>query len=154
VSEMRERLARAQALNESRPPARTGALPAIPGVPPQVTTVLMRLLAGGPLSASEAGLAIGVSKPTAKRYMSAMRDAGAVTMTGGGRGSRWRLTGPAQSAAPELEKYTTIAELAEAAHDGLVPGMTEEQREVLEQVWQIAHRPRLTVIEGGGGDSQ
>ena len=154
VSEMRERLARAQALNESRPPARTGALPVIPGVPPQVTAVLMRLLAGGPLSASEAGLAIGVSKPTAKRYMAAMRDAGAVTMTGGGRGSRWRLTGPAQSAAPELEKYTTIAELAEAAHGGRIPGMTGEQREVLEQVWQIAHRPRLTVIEGGGGDSQ
>ena len=160
VSEMRARLAAARERNEAEAdgaPVRHQAVlavpPEVPGVPLEAVAVLMRLLAGGPLSASEAGLAIGVSKPTAKRYMAAMRDAGAVTMTGGGRGSRWRLTRPAPSAAPELERYTTIAELAEAAHDGLVPGMTGEQREVLEQVWQIAHRPRLTVIEGGGGDS-
>jgi hypothetical protein len=153
-SALRERLAHVREQNKGRPlPAGSGALPEVPGVPPEATAVLARLLAGGPLSASEAGLAIGVSKPTAKRYMAAMRDAGAVMMTGGGRGSRWRLTRPALPAAPEMDRYTTIAELAEAAHDGLVPGMTDEQREVLEQVWQIAHRPRLTVIKGGG-DSQ
>jgi DNA-binding transcriptional ArsR family regulator len=157
-SVLRERLAHVREQNEGHPlPAGTGTLPVVPGVPPEAVAVLMRLLARGPLSASEAGLAIGVSKPTAKRYMAALRDAGAVTMTGGGRGSRWRPSGPvppaAASASPEVERYTTLAELAEAAHDGRVPGMTGEQRELLEQVWQIGHRPRLTVITGGG-DSQ
>jgi DNA-binding transcriptional ArsR family regulator len=153
VSEMRERLAAARERNEAAADGAPVRHQTVPGVPPEAVAVLMRLLAGGPLSASEAGVAIGVSKSTAKRYMAAMRDAGAVTMTGGGRGSRWRLIRPAQSAAPESERYTTIAEMAEAAHDGRIPGMTAEQREVLDQVWQIAHRPRLTVIQGGGGDS-
>ena len=31
---------------------------------------------------------------------------------------------------------------------------TDEQREVLEQAWQIAHRPRLTLLQGGGGSGQ
>jgi hypothetical protein len=39
-------------------------------------------------------------------------------------------------------------------HDGLVPDVTDEQREVLEQVWQIAHRPRLTLLQGSGGRGQ
>ena len=34
-------------------------------------------------------------------------------------------------------------------HDGLVDA-DDEQREVLEQAWQIACRPRLTLVQGGG----
>jgi hypothetical protein len=114
----------------------------------------MRLLAAPEgTTAPQAGLALSRSAETARAYLNALRDQGIAEMTGGGRGSRWRLIGPVPPAAPQSERYTTIAELAEAAHDGLVPGMTGEQREVLEQVWQIAHRPRLTVIQGGGGDT-
>jgi DNA-binding transcriptional ArsR family regulator len=159
-SALRERLAHVRELNEGRPlPAGTGALPgavlpAIPGVPPEIASGLARVLASGALPASAAGQALGMSKSAAHRYLSALREAGVAETTGTGRAIKWRLVRPEPPAAPERSAYTTIAELAEAAHGGLVPGVTDEQREVLEQVWQIAHRPRLTVLHGGGGGGQ
>jgi hypothetical protein len=51
----------------------------------------------------------------------------------------------------------TIEDLAQAVHDGLVDA-SEEQRAVLEQAWQIARRPYLTLVpplpEDDGGDGQ
>ena len=32
--------------------------------------------------------------------------------------------------------------------------LVNEQREVLEQAWQITQRPRLTLLQGGGGGGQ
>jgi hypothetical protein len=150
---LRDRLAHVRELNEDRPlPA--GALPLVPGVPPADMVVLLRLLASPDgTTAALAGQALGKSKSLAHEYLTALRDRGVATLTGGGRGSRFRLARHDRPAGPEAAAYTTIAELAEAVHDGLVPGVTGEQREVLEQVWQIAHRPRLTVIRGGGDAS-
>jgi DNA-binding IclR family transcriptional regulator len=93
-----------------------------------------------------------MSKSAAHRYLSALREAGVVETTGAGRAIRWRLAG-ATSAAAQPQPYTTIEALAQAVHDGLVDA-TDEQREVLEQAWQIAQRPRLTLLQGGGGGGQ
>jgi hypothetical protein len=96
-----------------------------------------------------------MSKSAAHRYLSALREAGVVETTGTGRAIKWRLVCAAPPVVPDPPAaYTTIAQLAEAVHDGRVPGVTDEQRAVLEQVWQIAHRPRLTVLQGGGGGAQ
>ena len=78
-----------------------------------------------------------MSKSAAYDYLSALREAGVVETTGAGRAIKWRLVG-ATSAAAQPQPYTTIEALAQAVHDGLVDA-TDEQREVLEQVWQIAH---------------
>jgi DNA-binding transcriptional ArsR family regulator len=147
-SGLRERLAHVRELNDSHPvPGGTGTLPVVTGVPPEVVAGLVRALATGPLSAAAAGLALGMSKSAAHRHLAALHQAGMVEKArGGGRSAGWQLAG--QDAAPA---YTTIAQLAEAVHDGLVPDVTDEQREVLEQVWQIAHRPRLTLLQGSGG---
>ena len=91
----------------------------------------------------------GMSKSAAHRYLSAMRDAGLVELEGTGNSVGWRLAAQQQQAAPP--QYTTLVELAEAVHDGGAPA-TDEQRAVLEQVWQITHRPHLTILQGGGGD--
>ena len=126
----------------------------VPGVPREVMPALLRLL-GSPegTTASLVGQATGKSKSVAHEYLTALRDHNIATLTGGGRGSRFRLARPVPPAVPQPAAYTTIAELAEAVHDGLVPGVTDEQQEVLEQVWQIAHRPRLTLLHGGGGNA-
>jgi predicted ArsR family transcriptional regulator len=107
----------------------------------------------GPLSASEIGLAVGMSKSAVQRYLAPLADIGAVAKTGRGRATKWQLTmldrpTGKQPHAGNHEPYTTIEALAEAVHNGLVAA-TPEQREVLEQAWQIAHRPRLTLIQGG-----
>jgi DNA-binding transcriptional ArsR family regulator len=151
-SGLRERLAHVRELNEDHPlPAARGPLPAVPGVPPEVAAGLVRVLARGPLSAAAAGLALGMSKSAAHRHLAALHQAGVVEKArGGGRSAGWQLAG--HDAAPPA--CTTIAQLAEAVHDGLVPDVTDEQREVLEQVWQIAHRPRLTLLQGSGGLGQ
>ena len=126
----------------------------VPGVPPEDMPVLLRLLASPEgTTAALAGQALGKSKSLAHEYLTALRDRNIAQLTGGGRASRFRLARHDPPAGPEASAYTTIAELAEAVHDGLVPGVTGEQREVLEQVWQIAHRPRLTVLQGGGDAS-
>jgi DNA-binding transcriptional ArsR family regulator len=151
-SALRERLAKVQALNEDRPlPAGAppgGAPPVVPGVPPEIAAGLVRVLAGGALPASAAGQALSMSKSAAHRHLSALREAGVVETTGAGRAIKWRLVGAAQP-----QPYTTIEALAQAVHDGLVDA-TDEQREVLEQAWQIAQRPRLTLLQGGGGSRQ
>ena len=141
-SALRERLAKVQALNEDRPlPVGAppgGALPVVSGVPPEIAAGLVRVLAGGALPASAAGQALGMSKSAAHRYLSALREAGVVETTGACRAIKWRLVG-ATPAAAQPQPYTTIEALAQAVHDGLVDA-TDEQREVLEQAWQITQR--------------
>jgi DNA-binding transcriptional ArsR family regulator len=153
---LRERLAKVQELNGERPlaegPLPGGTLPLLPGVPPEIVAGLVRVLASGALPASAAGLALGMSKSAAHRYLAALREAGVVETTGTGRAIKWRLV-RAGPAAAQAQPYTTIEALAQAVHDGLVDA-TDEQREVLEQTWQIARRPRLTVLQGGGGSGQ
>ena len=107
MSEMRARLAAARERNETAPgstpgsaPVRAGALPIIPGVPPQVMAVLYPLLASGRASAAAAGLRLGVSKTTAYEYLAAMRDYGYAELAGGGRSSGWQL--PEQPEVPGL----------------------------------------------------
>jgi DNA-binding transcriptional ArsR family regulator len=152
-SGLRERLAHVRELNEGHPlpaGATLGAvLPPIPGVPPEIAAGLVRLLAGGPLPASAAGQPLGMSKSAAHRYLAALRGAGVVETTGTGRAIKWRLVRAAPAAASP-QPYTTIEALAQLVHDGLVDA-TDEQREVLEQAWQVGHRPHLTVVQGGGG---
>ena len=179
ANEMRARLAAARERNETastatRPAPAPVATPAattpqaVPGVPAEATAVLMRLLASPEgTTASEAGAVLGKSKETTREYLAVLRDRELAELTGGGRGSRWRLirTEPAAGDVSKITndhedadlgdpgpQYTTLVELAESVHDGGTP-VTDEQRAVLEQVWQITHRPRLTVIQGGGGDA-
>jgi len=88
-------------------------------------------------------------------FQPTLRDQGIAEKTGGGRGSRFRLVRswpPAEPpAAAESRPYTTIEALAQAVHDGLVDA-SDEQRAILEQAWQIANRPCLTLLQGGGSD--
>lgn len=152
-SALRERLANVRKLNEDRPLAAGAsvgaALPVIPGVPSEIAAGLVRVLASGALPASAAGQVLGMSKSAAHRYLSALREAGVVETTGTGRAIRWRLVRPA-SAAAEPRPYTTIEALAQLVHDGVIEA-EPEQREILEQAWEISHRPRLRVVRGGGG---
>ena len=114
--------------------------------------MLMRLLAAPEgTTASAAGLALGKSKSSALDYLTALRDQGIAEKTGSGRGSRFRLVRAEPPAAPEPRPYTPIEAFAQAVHDGLVDA-GDEQRAVLEQAWQIANRPRLTILQGSGGD--
>ena len=119
----------------------------VPGVPPEVVAGLVRVLADGPLSATAAGLALDMSKSAAHRHLAALHQAGVVEKTrGAGRSAGWQLA----SQHPGPPQYSTLEDLAQAVHDGLVEA-DDEQRAVLEQVWEIANRPRLTLIQGGGG---
>ena len=148
-SGLRERLARVHTLNEDRPAPVRHHRP-IPGVPPEVMPVLMDLLAAPEgTTAGLAAQAIGKSKSSAHNYLTALRDQGLAEAYGGGRGSRFRLTRPA-GADPAERKYQTFADLADAAHDGRVPDLADDQQELLEQVWQIVHRPNLRLVEGEG----
>jgi hypothetical protein len=145
-SGLRERLAHARELSQGRPlSAGPGALPAVPGVPPAVVAVLLPMLASGRL-----GLALGISKTAAFRHLSAMRQCGVAEQAGTGRGAGWRL---APRPDDTRRHYTTIEDLAQAVHDGLVEA-DDEQRAVLEQALQIASRPRLTLLQGGGHGGQ
>ena len=152
VSEMRARLAAARERTEAAPGSAPARPRAVPGVPPEAMAVLMRLLAAPEgTTAGAAGLALGKSKSSAHDYLAALRDRGIAEKTGGGRGSRFRLARAEPPAAPEPRPYTTIEALAQAVHDGLVDA-SDEQRAVLEQAWQIANRPGLTLLHGGGSD--
>ena len=144
-SALRERLAHARELNEGRPlPAVPRALPVVPGVPPEVAADLVRVLASSRLSSSAAGQALGMSKSAAHRYLAALRDAGVVEMAGIGKSVKWQVAGRAAVGAEPAE-YMTIEALAQAMHEGLVDA-NEEQRAVLEQAWQIARRPQLSLV--------
>jgi DNA-binding transcriptional ArsR family regulator len=148
-SGLRERLARARALNEEHPAPVRHHRP-VPGVPPEVMPVLMDLLAAPEgTSAGLAAMAIGMSKSTAKNYLTALRNAGLAEAYGAGRGARWRLV-RSRAEDPAERKYQTFADLADAAHAGQMPDLTGDQEELLEQVWQIVHRPNLRLIEGEG----
>ena len=154
-NDLRERLARARELNEGRPlPVRTGALPVVPGVPPEAMAVLYPLLASGRTSAAAVGLQLGVSKTTAHGYLAAMREYGFAEVAGGGRSSGWQL--PERPEVPEgkreavdgyiaASRYSTLEDLAQAVHDGLVDA-EDDARGVLEQVRRIAARKRLSVV--------
>jgi hypothetical protein len=152
-SALRERLAHARELNEGHPlPARTGTLPMVPGVRPEIVAVVLPMLASGRTSASAVGAALGISKTAAFRHLSAMRDYGVAEQAGTGRGAGWCLAAQQDDTRPQ---YTTIEDLARAVRDGLVEA-DDEQRVVLEHALQAASRPRLTLLEGGGvadGDS-
>jgi hypothetical protein len=139
-----------QAQNQDHPhPAARGPLPVVPGVPPEDMAVLLRLLAAPEgTTAALAGLALGKSKSLAHEYLTALRDRNIAKLTGGGRGSRFRLI--QQETAPRPQAYTTIEDLADAVHDGLVEA-DDDARQVLEEVRRIARRPHLTVVQGGGG---
>jgi predicted ArsR family transcriptional regulator len=93
------------------------------------------------------GAALGISKTAAFRHLSAMRACGVAEQTGTGRGAGWRLAAAQQADA--RPQYTTIEDLAQAVRDGLVEA-DDEQRAVLEQALEIAGRPRLTLLQGGG----
>jgi S-DNA-T family DNA segregation ATPase FtsK/SpoIIIE len=153
VSEMRARLAAVRERNETAP----GSVPvrhrAIPGVPPEAMAVLMRLLAAPEgTTAGAAGLALGKSKETAREYLTALRDRELAQLTGGGRGSRWRLIRAEPPAAPEPRPYLTIEALAQFVVEGLVDA-DDEQRAVLEQAHDLIRRQRLTLVQGSGGDT-
>jgi hypothetical protein len=96
------------------------------------------------------GLALGISKTAAFRHLSAMRQCGVAEQAGTGRGAGWRL---APRPDDTRRHYTTIEDLAQAVHDGLVEA-DDEQRAVLEQALQIASRPRPTLLRGGGHGGQ
>jgi len=96
------------------------------------------------------GLALGISKTGAFRHLSAMRDYGVAEQAGTGRGGGWRLATRQEDTGPQ---YTTIEDLARAVHEGLVEP-DDEQRTALEQALEIASRPRLTLLQGGGGGGQ
>ena len=116
----------------------------VPGVPPEVAADLVRVLASSRLSSSAAGQALGMSKSAAHRYLAALRDAGVVEMAGIGKSVKWQVAGRAAVGAEPAE-YMTIEALAQAMHEGLVDA-NEEQRAVLEQAWQIARRPQLSLV--------
>ena len=154
VREMRARLAAAREHNE----AAAGGAPVrhrkVPGVPPEAMAVLMRLLAAPEgTTANEAGLALGKSKETAREYLTALRDRELAQLTGGGRGSRWRLIRAEPPAAPGPRPYLTIEALAQYVVEGLVDA-DDEQRAVLEHAHDLIRRQRLTLVQGGGGDTQ
>jgi hypothetical protein len=165
-SALRERLAKVHAMNEDRPlpagPPPPGALPVVPGVPPEAMAVLYPLLASGRTSSTAAGLRLGVSKTTAYEYLAAMRQYGFAEVAGGGRSSGWQLR--EQPQVPEemreplrqyitASQYTTLDDLAQAVHDGLVDA-NDEARGVLEQVRRIAARKRLSVVPTPPGDGE
>ena len=154
-SGLRERLAHVRELNEGHPlPAPPGALPVVPGVPPEVAAGLVRVLASG--SALGRGGRAGPGHVQVRRAPATSPhcvEAGVVEKArGGGRSAGWQLTG--QDADRRRPSTPRSRQLAQAVHDGLVPDASDEQREVLEQVWQIAHRPRLTLLQGSGGRGQ
>ena len=163
-SGLRERLAHVRERNEHRPPvpAGTGALPVVPGVPPEAMAVLYPMLASGRTSAAAVGLRLGVSKTTAHGYLAAMREYGFAEVAGGGRSSGWQL--PERPEVPEqmheplrqyvtASQYTTLEDLAQAVHDGLVDA-DQDARDVLAEVRRIAGRRRLTAVPDPAGDGQ
>jgi ABC-type amino acid transport substrate-binding protein len=52
-----------------------------------------------------------------------------------------------------VSRYTTLEDLAQAVYDGQVDA-DDDARAVLEQVWRIAARKRLTVVPDTPGDGE
>jgi hypothetical protein len=165
-SDLRERLARARELNKGRPrPVRPGAVPVVPGVPPDAMPVLMRLLASPDgTSATEAGMALVKSKQSALNYLTALRERGIAIQAGAGRGHRWHVAdaeppatpeaipAPATAVEPEPRPYLTLENLAEFVLKGLAEA-DDEQRAVLEQAHDLIRRQRLRLVEDDRDDT-
>ena len=101
-------------------------------------------------------MALGMSKSAAYRYLAALREAGVAETDGRRRGAARVAARGRQQRRPRRtpQPYTTIEALAQAVHDGLVDA-TDEQREVLEQAWQIAQPPGDSPSSrAAGGDGQ
>jgi hypothetical protein len=117
------------------------AAPAVPiplEIPQPIGQTLLALLAApGGTTAEAAGAAIGKSKETARKYLKLLRDAGIARLNGAGPAARWYRTVP-RTPGPAAE-YTTLAELAEAVHNGQADA-GDDLRAVLEQVRQITER--------------
>jgi hypothetical protein len=128
------------------------ALPVIPGVPPEAVAVLIPLLASGRTSAAAAGLALGISKSAAHRYLQTMRDHGHAETTGAGPAAGWRLTARTAAPGPEppQQSYITLADLAEAVCDGLAGDVGDDARQLLEQVHGLIRRQRLALVKDDG----
>jgi hypothetical protein len=165
-SALRDRLAHVRELNQTRPlpagPPLSGALPVVPGVPPEVLAKMLPVLASGRTSAAALGLRLGVSKTTAYEYLAAMREYGFAEVAGGGRSSGWQLR--ERPEVPEAKReplrhyvaasqYTTLEDLAQAVHDGLVDA-DDEARDVLEEVRRIAGKKRLAVVPDPAADGE
>jgi len=156
ITGMRARLARiAQAAKPAPPPAgpQPPAVPVPLAIPQAEGQILLRLLASPEgTTAAAAGQAIGKSKWTAYDYLTVLKDQGVAELTKAGRSSRYRLTSETHERAVRPAGYVTLAALAEAVHAGRAGG--GEAAEVLEKVWEIGQRPRLTLVPPPEGDSQ
>ena len=91
-----------------------------------------------------------------------MRKYGFAEVAGGGRSSGWQLPGrpevPDEMKEPlrqykAASQYTTLQDLAQAVHDGLVD-VDDEARSVLEEVRRIAGRKRLSVVPDPPDDGE
>jgi hypothetical protein len=119
--------------------AATVPLPIPLEIPQAIGQTLLELLAAPEGTTAEAaGLAIGKSKETARKYLKLLQGKGIARLNGAGPAARWYRTVPAASS----PKYTTIEDLADAAHNGQAGDLGEEQRAVLEQVHQVTERQR------------
>jgi predicted ArsR family transcriptional regulator len=111
----------------------------------------MPLLASGRTSAAAAGLALGISKSAAHRYLQAMREHGHAETTGSGPSTGWQLTGHTQAPGPgPQQRYVTIGDLAEAVTEGLVDEVDDDARQFLEQVHDLIRRQRLSLVKDDG----
>jgi hypothetical protein len=82
------------------PFAANDAPPVMREVPSYVMEVLWRLLAKPEgTTATYVAAAIGTSKTVAWEYLTTLRDQNMATLTGGGRGARWRRTKPPEEQA-------------------------------------------------------
>ena len=157
VSEMRARLAAARERSKGTPPAavspaRMTAMRLPADIPHADGQVLLRLLAGPDgVTAKAAGDAIGKSKSRAGDYLRTLEAHGVAVRTGSSKASRYRLASQPEPAAPR--PYLSLEDLAQFVVDGLVDA-DDEQRAILEKAHDLIRRKRLTVIQGGGGDTQ
>ena len=134
----------------------------VPVVPAGIVAKMLLALASGRISAAALGLRLGVSKTTAYEYLAAMREYGFAEVAGGGRSSGWQLR--ERPEVPEAKQeplrqyiaasqYTTLEDLAQVVHDGLVDA-DDEARGVLEEVRRIAGRKRLSMVPDPVGDGE
>jgi hypothetical protein len=101
----------------------------------------MRLLSAPEgTTAPAAGLALGKQRETGRTYLNALCDAGIAELTGGGRGSRFRVVRKEPAVVPEPRRYLTLAAHAEAVVNGLIGDVDPEQRALMEQVHDMIRR--------------
>jgi hypothetical protein len=128
-------------------------VPVIPGVPPEAVAALLPLLASGRTSSAAAGLALGISKSVAHRYLQAIEARGYAEKTGAGPAAGFiaaRTTAPAPGPEPPPQRYVTIADLAEAVAGGLVDEVDDDARRLLGQVHDLIRRQRVALVKDNG----